>query len=421
VLRTLSTTKPKPGHDVKLTIDLDVQKLAEDSLGQGIAAARATQDKSDKKGFTKLKAPAGAVVVLNASDGSVVAMASNPSYDPNAFTNGIPTPIWDQLNDPNNHYPLVDRAISGQYLPGSTFKLVTALAGLQSGDITPTKTLDDRGRYAYPTDPHRFFTNDNGAVYGRVNLSRALTVSSDVYFYTIGGDLYYRQKHGLPGGEAIQDTARQLGFGKVTGIALPNEATGRVPDAAWVKQAHAQNPTAFPATEWLPGDNIQTAVGQQDMNVTPLQLANAYATFANGGTPHEPRIASEVLSADGKKIRDLAPVTGTPVPLPGRDEMMAGFAGVTSAKGGTATNVFAGFPAGLVAGKTGTAQVQGKEPTSLFVGMTPAANPKYIVLSVVEEGGYGAETSAPIVRRIMQGLNGMPLTDVVTLPPADGN
>ncbi len=421
VLRTLSSTKPKPGHDVELTIDLDTQKLAEDSLAQGIASAQATQDKSIKTGFQKLAAPAGAVVVLNAQDGSVVAMASNPTYNPNDFVNGISTPTWSYLNNPASHYPLVDRAIAGQYQPGSTFKLVTALAGLQSGDITPTKVIDDRGRYAYPTDPHRYFTNDNGAVYGRVDLPRALTVSSDVYFYTIGGDLYYRQRHGLPGGDALQTTARQLGFGKATGVALPNEATGRVPDADWIKKVHAENPVAFPATDWLPGDNIQTAVGQKDMIVTPLQLANAYATFANGGTPHEPRIASEVLDASGKKIRDLPSITEPTVPLPGRDAMLAGFAGVTSAKGGTATNVFQGFPPGMVAGKTGTAQVQGKQATSLFVGMTPAANPKYIVLALVEEGGYGAETAAPIVRRIMQGLNGLPLTDVQTLPPADGN
>jgi penicillin-binding protein 2 len=421
VLRTLATKAPQPGHDVQLTIDLDTQKLAEESLAQGIAAAQATQDKSIKTGFKQLAAPAGAVVVLNATDGSVVAMASNPTYNPNNFANGIPTPVWQQLNNPASHTPLVNRAVSGQYLPGSTFKLVTALAGLQSGDITATKTIDDKGRYFYPTDPKRAFTNDNSAVYGRVNLARALTVSSDVYFYTIGGDLFYRQKHAIPGGDALQQTARQLGFGRVTGIGLPNEASGRVPDAEWKKKIHDQNPVAFPYADWLPGDNIQTAVGQQDMIVTPLQLANAYATFADGGTPHEPRIASEVLAANGKKIRDLAPITFPAVPIPERDTLLSGFTGVVEDKKGTAANVFAGFPKGLVAGKTGTAQVQGKQATSLFVGMTPALNPQYIVLAVVEEGGYGAETSAPIVRRIMQGLNHLPITDVATLPPAEGN
>lgn len=421
VLRSLGTSKPRPGHDVVLTIDLDVQALAEESLAQGIKAARATQDRSYKKGFKTLNAPAGSVVVLDATDGSVVAMASNPTYDPNEFANGIPTPRWKELNDPAKHYPLLDRAIAGQYAPGSTFKLITALAGLQSGVLTPTRTIDDRGRYSYPTDPTRFFTNDNGAVYGRVSLSRALTVSSDVFFYTVGGDLFYRQRHGQPGGDALQETARSYGFGKPSGIALPNEATGRVPDAAWKKRIHDTNPAAFPYADWLPGDNILPAVGQGDLLVTPIQLANAYATLANGGTPHQPRLVGSVLDADGKKVRDLAPITTDPAPVPARDTILTGLAGVVYGKGGTAAGVFGGFPAGLVAGKTGTAQVAGKQNTSLFVGMTPAQNPRYIVLAVVEEGGYGAETAAPIVRRIMQGLNGLPVTDVVTLPPPEGN
>lgn len=418
VLRTLSTKAPQPGHDVKLTLDLDVQKVAEDSLAQGLFAAQNTQDKSNKAKFEKLNAPAGAVVVLDATNGSVVAMASNPTYDPNDFSNGIPTATWETLNNPASHYPLVDRAIAGQYAPGSTFKLVTALAGLNSGDINPTKTIDDKGSYSYPTDPQMKFTNDNSARYGRVSLARAITVSSDVYFYTIGGDLFYRERHDLPGGNALQETARSLGFGKVSGIALPNEATGRIPDAAWKAKAHAENPSAFPYADWLPGDNIHAAVGQGDVAVTPLQLANAYATFANGGTLRQPEIASQVLSATGTKLRDLTPITAGNVPLPARDALIQGFTGVASDPKGTAANVFAGFPKGLIAGKTGTAQVEGKQPTSLFVGITPAANPKYVVLAVVEEGGYGAETAAPIVRRVMQYLNGMPMADVATLPPA---
>jgi penicillin-binding protein 2 len=422
VLRTLSTKRPTPGHDVKLTLDLDVQKLAEDSLAQGIVAAQNTQDKSYKKGFKTLAAPAGSVIVLDANTGSVAAMASFPTYDPNAFSNGIPTPLWQGLNDPRNHYPLVDRAISGQYAPGSTFKLVTALAGMNSGVMPENKTIDDRGRYAYPTDPKRFFTNDNQARYGRVNLARAMTVSSDVYFYTIGGDLYYRQRHGLPGGDELQNTARELGFGKVTGIGLPNEASGRVPDAAWKQKVHDERPDAFPYPDWLPGDNIQSAIGQGDMLVTPIQLANAYATFANNGTLREPRLASEVQAASSRKIRDLAPITKrAPVRMPGRSTLLTGFTGAAEDARGTAARVFAGFPKGLVAGKTGTAQVQGKQPTSLFVGMTPAAAPRYVVLAVIEEGGYGSETAGPIVRRIMQGLNNIPPTDVVTLPPTSGN
>lgn len=421
VVRTLSTERPKPGKDVKLTLDLDVQKVAEDSLVQGLAAAHATQDKSDKKRFRTLAAPAGSVVVLDATNGSVVAMASYPTYDPNAFSNGIPTPTWEAFNDPASHYPLVDRAVSGQYAPGSTFKLISAMAGLNGQVISENKTIDDRGRYSYPTDPDRYFSNDNNARYGRVSLARAITVSSDVFFYTIGGDLYYKQKHGLPLADALQDTAREYGFGKVSGIGLPNEATGRVPDAAWKAKVHTDRPEAFPYPDWLPGDSILSAIGQGDMLVTPIQLANAYATFANGGTLREPRLASEVQIAGGKKIRDLAPINRAIVGTPGRGTLLTGLTGVAEDEKGTAARVFAGFPKGSVAGKTGTAQVQGKQPTSLFVGMTPAAAPRYVVLAVIEEGGYGSETAGPIVRRVMQHLNGIPLTDVVTLPPASGN
>lgn len=421
VLRTLETRKPRSGHDVRLTIDLDVQRVAEESLAQGILGARAAQDKAEKKGFKTFAAPAGAVVVLDVSDGSVVAMASNPTYDPNEFVDGIATPRWKELNDPAGHYPLVDRAIAGQYAPGSTFKLITALGGLQSGAITPGKTVNDKGSYRYPTDPGRPFTNDNSAAYGSVNLSRALTVSSDVYFYTIGGDLYYRQRHGQPGGDALQETARAYGFGALTGIALPNEQSGRVPDAAWKQRIHDSNPAAFPYPDWLPGDNIQFAIGQGDVLSTPLQLADAYAAFANGGTLFQPRLAAQVRTAGGQSLRTLQPIVTRQVPVPGRAEILDGLTGVVSSDRGTAAGVFAGFPPGMVGGKTGTTQVEGKQNSSWFVGLTPAAAPRYVVVAVVEEGGYGAATAAPIVRRVMQAINGLPLTDVIIVPHGDGN
>jgi penicillin-binding protein 2 len=420
VLRTLHTTPPTAGHDVQLTLDVDVQKVAEQALAEGIASAQQVQDKTNKEKFEKFKAPGGAVVVLDATDGSVVAMASNPTYNPNSFADGIPTSTWKLLNDPAGHYPLIDRAVVGQYAPGSTFKLVTAIAGLQSGEITPTQTIEDKGKYVNPTDK-REFRNDNSAVYGRVDLPHALTVSSDVFFYTIGGDLYYRDRHGLPGGDQIQKSARELGFGKTTGIALPNEATGRVPDAAWKQKVHEQNPAAFPYPDWLPGDNILSAVGQGDVLATPLQLANAYATLANGGTVYQPRLASGVLNPDGTKVRDLPPNKAAIAAIPARDTLLAGFQGVVADRKGTAAGVFAGFPEGMVGGKTGTAQVQGKQNTSLFVGMTPAMSPKYVVVAVIEESGYGAAVAAPVVRAVMQQLNGMPVTPVVVAPAPDGN
>ncbi|MBM3675109.1 MAG: penicillin-binding protein 2 [Actinobacteria bacterium] len=412
VLRTIETRRPRPGNDVRLTIDLDIQRVAEESLAQGMLGARAMQDETFKEGYKTYAAPAGAVVVLDALDGSVVAMASNPTFDPNEFVGGIATPRWDQLNDKSGHFPLTNRALSGQYAPGSTWKLVTAIGGLQSGAITPGKSITDKGRYSYPTDPQRFFDNDNRIAYGSVNLARALTVSSDVFFYTIGGDLYYRQRRDLPGGDAFQETARAYGFGALTGIALPSEQSGRVPDAAWKEQINQANPAAFPYPDWLPGDNIQFAVGQGDVLTTPLQLANAYAAFGNGGTLFQPRVAAEITDAAGKAVSTPEPIVIRQVPTPGRAEIIDGLTGAVYAPKGTAVEVFSGFPEGIVSGKTGTAQVANKQNTSWFVGMTPAAAPRYVVLAVVEEGGYGAATAAPIVRRVMQAINGMPLTEI---------
>jgi penicillin-binding protein 2 len=242
-----------------------------------------------------------------------------------------------------------------------------------------------------------------------------------VYFYTVGGDLYYRWKHQQPGGDALQSTAKQWGFGASTGISLPSEAIGRIPDATWKQQIHNDNPAAFPYPDWLPGDNILSAIGQGDVLVTPIQLADAYATFANGGTRFSPRLADAVYDASGHKIRDLPAIDIGHVQIPERDTVLSGLTGVVEYAKGTAAAAFAGFPKGLAAGKTGTAQVEGKQNTSWFVGLTPAAAPKYVVLAVVEEGGYGAQTSAPIVRAVMEQLNHLPVTPVVNVAPPTGN
>ena len=256
---------------------------------------------------------------------------------------------------------------------------------------------------------------------GRVALARALAVSSDAYFYSIGGDLFYRYRHQQPFGDELQNVARQFGFGAPTGIALPTESIGRVPDAAWKQKVHEANPTAFPYPDWLPGDNIQSAVGQGDVLVTPLQMASAYATLANGGTRFQPRIADEVLDGRGKVIRQIDPITMGTVTIPGRDTILAGLRGVVTEAKGTAAAAFAGLPAGLAAGKTGTAQAAPKQNTSWFVGMTPADGAKYIVLAMVEEGGYGAQTAAPIARAVIEQLNHLPVGPVVNVAPPRGN
>ncbi|HUR49245.1 MAG TPA: penicillin-binding protein 2 [Acidimicrobiales bacterium] len=400
-LRTLGQVAPVQGDDVQLTIDLDIQRLAEESLAQGLQAAQQHWDRDQKKHFI---APAGAVVVLDPNDGSVLAMASHPTYDPGAFIDGVSQPTWAALNDPANHYPLNNRAIQGLYAPGSTFKLVTALASLRDGVIAPNTTILDEGKIRIGD---RTFRNAGSHPWGRVDLVRAIAVSSDVYFYKLGYE-YWRLREQF--GDGIQAVARELGFGQQTGINLPSERRGRVPTPEIRQQLHDDNPEAFPNGEWYGGDNVNLAIGQGEMVATPLQLASAYAAVGNGGTVYQPRMAAQTLRPDGELSEDLNPRAirqlsfGPEV----RGPILAGLRGAIANADGTAHAAFAGFSAMAAAGKTGTAQVFGKQDTAIFVGMAPVPDPKYVISVVLEEGGFGGETAASIARRILAGLAGEP-------------
>ena len=408
LLPALSSSPPVQGNDVQLTIDLDVQALAEDSLAKGLEAARGIHDRASGRPFT---APAGAVVVLDPRDGSLLALASNPAFNPADFVNGIRPETFATLQDPANHYPLTNRAIQGQYAPGSTFKLFTALAALRAGLIAPNTTFVDEGSYRLRScrGEKCVFRNAGGRSYGRVNLAQALTVSSDAFFYNLGANLWFG---GGPNARAIQSAARDLGLGARTGVALAGEMTGRIPDPESRKKAHERYPRAFPNGHWYAGDNVNLAIGQGDTAVTPLQLANAYATFANGGTVLKPRVVARVLQPTGKPVRELAPEAVSRVPLdPGqRSAILQGLRSAVSRPEGTGAGAFAGFPLDTfpVAGKTGTAQVVGKQDTGVFVAFAPADAPRYVVAVVMEEAGFGGAVAAPVARRIMTGLAGTP-------------
>ena len=401
MLRTLGQADPEQGYDVQLTIDLDVQRLTEESLAQGLDVARRAWDRDQLKHFV---APAGAVVVLDPRDGSVLAMASNPTYDPAQFVNGISSQVFASLQDPAGHFPLTNRAIQGQYAPGSTFKLITAVAGLRSGLITQHTSIDDVGSLRVG---NRTFRNAGKKAWGRVDLPRAITVSSDVYFYKLGWDFWQaRSKYG----DEIQKVAREMGLGVPTGIALPSEVRGRVPDPDVRKRLHDANPKAWPNGKWFGGDNVNLAVGQGETVVTPIQLATAYATFANGGTVYQPRLAARALRQSGQTAINVDPVAVRHIDLSPdvRDPILAGMRGVIAAGEGTAANAFAGFSAMAVAGKTGTAQVLGKQDTAVFVAVAPVQAPRYVVSVFMEEAGFGGETAAPVARRILSGLAGQP-------------
>jgi len=420
LVRVLSDRLANAGNDVQLTMDLDIQRITEESLRQGMKAAGGLKNPNQKMRFETYKATGGAAIVLDARDGSVVAMSSEPSFDVRKFTDGIPAEEFKLLNSPRSNYPLLDRVIQGQYAPGSTWKLFTAIASLENGIITPDEVIQDRGFVEFGNPPQKF-KNAGEERHGAVSLVSAIAVSSDVYFYIQGFRMWklYSQRDEAPGnlakGYAIQRVARRFGFSRPTGIGLANELHGRIPNKAFKLKVNKNNPDPF-TREWLPGDSAALAVGQGDLLVTPLQMAVAYAAFANGGTLYAPRMATRILSPGGESIlRELPPQkTGkAPVAPEIRDAIMQGLENAVEPGGiGTAGRAFSGYGGIQVAGKTGTAEVYGKQDTSVFMAIVNpqpllgADEPQYVVAVFVEQGGNGGSVAAPITRRIVEGLNG---------------
>ncbi|MDZ7732515.1 MAG: penicillin-binding transpeptidase domain-containing protein [Acidimicrobiia bacterium] len=323
---------------------------------------------------------------------------------------------------PGQGDPFTNRALSGQYAPGSTFKLITAYAALTTGLITPDTTYNARSSYRVEgcSGESCVFTQPGGPN-GPISIQAAITQSSDTFFYWMG-DRFWRER-GRFGETAIQDAGEAFGLGSPTGIPLPFERSGVMPTPQQRQERHEQNPEAFPNPRWRVGDNINISIGQGEVLVTPLQLANAYATFANGGTLYSPNVAARGAGAEvrprrprgrGDPRRRASAVTDDlQIPPSIFQPMMGGFDGVT--KSGTAAGVFEGWDHSLwsVGGKTGTAEVNGKDDTSLFVGFGPVSDPQYVTAVIVEQGGFGAETAAPIVRRILE-----PIANVYPMPPA---
>ncbi len=420
-IRTLSYEPPVPGNDVQLTIDLDVQLLAESALLRGLEEARGTPARGGNQANA---APAGSTVVIDPRTGGVLAMASYPSYDPEEFVNGISPERYEELlGDEASEDPFTNRALSGQYAPGSTFKLITAYAALRDGLISSGDWYTDGGTYVAQgcaTGAEACTFTSPGAV-GSVNVELALTRSSDVFFYWLGDRYWVEDGVNRTG---IQDAAEEFGLHAETGIPLPYEATGFVPTPERKQQRHDENPEAFPYGEWYSGDNINMSIGQGDVLVTPLQLANAYATFANHGTLHAPNIAVRVLRSGGDPedpadvVEELRPRILRQLEIPDAtiwQPMYQGFLGVTSRDGGTVEASFTGWDhiSWPIAGKTGTAEVEGKADTSVFVGFGPGTDPGYVVSVVLEESGFGAEAAAPVARWILEPLAGQaPMPEV---------
>jgi len=425
VAGVLKSVPPTPGNDVVTNIDTNLQQVADNSLATQVLNLRQNFDPAcnDKAGCYP-GATGGAVVVMNPQNGSVYAMSSFPSYQPSAWVGGIGQSVYAGLTDPANNQPLLNRATNGLYTPGSTFKLNTATAALQAGLISPGFTYYDSGTFKTPGCQYNsttcIFHNSVGDPVGNYNVSSALTVSSDDFFYNLGYLFYARS--GQYGPTPIQDQAAQYSLGELTGIDLPGEAKGRVDSQVQRVRLHGLAPKAFPNSTWYTGDNIEMAFGQAGTYITPIEQAVAYSTFANGGTRYAPQVAAAIVSPAGKVVKKITPqVTGHVALSPANYQaMLTGFIGAVQRSNGTAYGAFQGldFPGGL-AGKTGTADtVIGKEPTAWFVGFGPTANPQYVVVCVIDQAGYGATAAAPVVRDIFTYLATHPVAAPVLPPPA---
>ena len=424
VAGVLKTTPSSPGDNIVTNIDTNLQQVADNALATQIQSLRGSYDpQCNNNAGCRPAATGGAVIVMSPKTGAVYAMSSYPSYNPSVWVGGISQSAYASLSDPASNEPLLNRAIDGLYIPGSTFKLNTATVALQSGIWTPTEPFYDSGTYKVPGCQYNSATciyhDSAGDAAGTYNVSSALTVSSDAFFYNLGY-LFYAQSAKY-GQTPIQDQAAQYGLGELTGIDLPGEVQGRVDSQAVRQKLHAEAPGAFKTTTWYTGDNIEMAFGQGGTYVTPIEQAVAYSTFANGGTRYAPQVAAAVVSPSGQVVKKFTPqVTGHVALSPSTYQaLLTGFTGVVQSSNGTAYGAFQGlnFPGGL-AGKTGTADtVPGKEPTAWFVGFGPTADPQYVVVCVIDQAGYGATASAPVVRAIYAYLATHPI-GAATVPPA---
>ncbi len=410
-------TPPVAGNTVVMNIDLGLQQTVQTALEQQILADRQTPDPRSGK---LPPAVNGAVLVMDPHSGAILAMASYPTFDLNSFVGGI---SQSDLSGILSSGALNNFAISGLYTPGSTFKMITATASLQNGLMAANQPVNDPGRFIVPNCQAAFGAgcvfNDDEAGAGLVNLPGALTVSSDYYFYNLG--YLFSVQESKYGTEPIQKTAAAYGLGVPSGIDLTGASTGRVDSAAVRQQLHAASPKNFPNTTWYVGDNIEMAFGQGSTVVTPLEMAIAYSTLLNGGTRYAPQVAAGIVSPNGKVAYKYTPrVTGHISLNPGiTDPIIEGLLGVVNDPHGTAFPSFQQYAhfdmkSFQVGGKTGTASnVKGQEPNSWFVGFGPGTNPSYVVVCVIDQGGYGASAAAPVVANIFNYLAVNPVGPVV--------
>jgi penicillin-binding protein 2 len=412
--RLKPVVKATPGDAVRLTIDISLQRAAEQALAYGINVARGTKDGTFADG--------GAIVAMDPNTGAILALASNPTYEPRVWVyrtaKGL-KPFQDPKAAERANFPILNRALDVTYPPGSTWKPVTALAALGEQIVSPYQTLACTGSYSPPNPfggKSQTFYNWNRSVNKPMTMPTALTQSCDTYFYQLGYDFY-----GLPAnrGQPLQRWASIFGFGKPSGVDIGPEARGLVPTIQWRKQTFT--PKTDPKqwridSAWKPGDSIQLAIGQKDVAVTPLQLARFYSLIANGGKLVKPYLVQDVEAPNSgpKSPSTVLQSFQPPPPQPsGIDPayiqvIHQGLYGATHDPNGTSSSTFANF-AIQIAGKTGTAEkvitLPGYPPQvlnqSLWCGWGPYDSPKIVVCAVIENGGHGGTAAAPAAAQVL--------------------
>ena len=386
VVRTLTkedgyeSEPPVPGSDIELSVDIELQKVAETAFGER----------------------RGGLVAIDPTTGEVLALVSTPTYDPNLFVDGISSADWNMLNEvgipkDKQNKPLLNRAVSSAYPPGSTFKPFMALAGLNAGKRTLTQKISDPGGFSYAG---HYFKDDKKGGHGLVDIHKSIVVSCNTYYYMLANDL---------GIDGIANFIGQFGLGSRTGIDIPDEKEGSLPSTAWKRKRFAKLGPAH--QKWYGGETISVGIGQGYNAYTPVQMASAIATIANDGVRMRPRVLRAVIDNHGQRQEvppeQVAKISGDP-------EYMAAVRRALEdvTRFGTATRAFAGAPY-RAGGKTGTAQVyslkggtydksdERKRDHSWFIAYAPAEAPKIALAVMVENGGFGAVSAAPIARQVI--------------------
>ena len=396
--RVQPTLLPAPGNSIRLTLDAKLQKASESALAYGIQLAQANH---------QWAARGGAIVAMDPRDGSILAMASSPTYKPSVYEGHVTKAALASQGltpktGPAKNYPSLNRAVQATYPPGSVFKPVTALAAMQEHIVSPYAYLPCTGSYHSPNDKaHQVFKNWDPNVNQQMDMPTALAYSCDTYFYRLGDDFWSLPKDR---GQPLQRWATVFGFGNPTGSDVGPEASGLVPTIAW-RQSYFK--TAIDKL-WKPGNSIQLAIGQGDLLVTPLQMTRFYALLANGGKLVTPHVLMEVQSPNGSAV----PVPALPAPKSARIDPAAlqlvqkGLWEATHLPFGTSYPVFGKFPVSI-AGKTGTAEkvvslpgYLGLQNQSWWCGYGPTNDARLVVCAVIENGGHGGTAAAPAAAQV---------------------